>query len=105
MVSSSDDEQEYNDYMNKVHNIRDNFDLLKDKRINNRDDLQRRNRQVLSERFSPEELKGCNGILEDAEALLMRGNESPVPEKQKEITGNIEIGKKEAFFFIQSQTS
>ena len=33
MISSSDDEQEYNDYMNKIVNIKDNFDLINDKKM------------------------------------------------------------------------
>ena len=66
----------------------------------NNDDLRQRNRQVLSERFSPEELKRCNGIPEEAETFLMGGNESSIPEKQEVNKGNIELGKKEALFFI-----
>lgn len=62
----------------------------------NNDDLRQRNRQVLSERFSPEKLKRCDGIPEEAEALLMGGNESSVPEKQEVIIGNIELGKKKS---------
>ena len=58
-------------------------------------DLRQGNRQVLSERFSPEELKGSYGSLEEAEAYLQRGSYSSVPEAQTEKTGNEDLGRQQ----------
>lgn len=52
-------------------------------------------RQILSERFTQEELRACSGILEETEALLQRGDESSVPETKTEKTGDIKLGKKQ----------
>lgn len=56
-------------------------------------DLRSRNRQILSERFSHEELKGCYGRVEEAEGILQRGDASSVPETKTEKTGDKRLGK------------
>ena len=63
------------DNSNKNYNFAQNNDSY---------DLRSRNRQILSERFTPEELKTLSGSLKEAEALLQGRDESSVPEiKQK----------------------
>lgn len=50
-------------------------------------------RLALSQRFSQEELRGCNGRLEEAEALLQRGSYRSTPEKSGNTTGVIWEGR------------
>ena len=57
--------------------------------------LRQRNRQVLSERFSQEELDACTGIVEEAEALLQRGGNSSTPENSKDRWGNPALAKEQ----------
>ncbi|MCR4922280.1 MAG: hypothetical protein K5945_11340 [Bacteroidaceae bacterium] len=52
-------------------------------------------RQILSERFTQEELRACTGILEETEALLQGGDESSVPEAKTEKTGDVELGRRQ----------
>lgn len=62
---------------------------------NNNYDLRSRNRQILSERFSPAELQALSGALEESEALLQGGSEGSVPEKQKEVTGDQGLARRQ----------
>lgn len=56
-------------------------------------DIRQRNRQLLSERFSPAELHRCCGICEEAEALLQGGGYRSTPEKSTEKGGDFALGR------------
>lgn len=53
----------------------------------NNNGVRQRNRQILSERFTQAELKGCTGKLEEAEALLQKGGYRSIPEKSGSTSG------------------
>ena len=74
------------DNSNKKYNFAQNNDSY---------DLRSRNRQILSERFTPEELKTLSGSLEEAEALLQGRDESSVPEIKTEKTGDRELAERQ----------
>ena len=53
------------------------------------------NRQILTGRFSGEELKACSGIIEEAEAILQRGDDSSIPEESQTKYGREDVGKRQ----------
>lgn len=87
-IEENEDEEDDDDEINEKAK-----ELLMNKR--KKYDLRREDTEVLSERFSPEELRTVSGIHKESEAILQRGDDSSTSETTSSLTGDTEKGKRQ----------